>query len=66
MFKLVHALVKEMRLRDDPRSWTLDLKESLDLVSLGTIADLVPLVDENRILARYGIKRLKSFLRRKE
>ncbi|MDX8415989.1 single-stranded-DNA-specific exonuclease RecJ [Intestinicryptomonas porci] len=64
VFKLVHALVKEMRLRDDPRSWTLDLKESLDLVSLGTIADLVPLVDENRILARYGIKRLKSTKRK--
>ncbi|MBR6388729.1 MAG: single-stranded-DNA-specific exonuclease RecJ [Opitutales bacterium] len=64
VFKLVHALVKEMRLRDDPRSWTLDLKESLDLVSLGTIADLVPLIDENRILARYGIKRLKTTKRK--
>ncbi|MBR4598329.1 MAG: single-stranded-DNA-specific exonuclease RecJ [Opitutales bacterium] len=64
VFKLVHALLKEMRLRDDPRSWTLDLKESLDLVSLGTIADLVPLVDENRILARYGIKRLKTTKRK--
>ncbi|MBO7521229.1 MAG: single-stranded-DNA-specific exonuclease RecJ, partial [Opitutales bacterium] len=64
VFKLVHALLKEMRLRDDPRSWTLDLKDSLDLVSLGTIADLVPLVDENRILARYGIKRLKTTKRK--
>ena len=60
VFKLAHALLKEMRMRDDPRSWTLNLKDSLDLVSLGTIADLVPLVDENRILARNGIKRLKS------
>ena len=64
VFKLVHALLKEMRLRDDPRSWTLDLKDSLDLVSLGTIADLVPRVDENRILARYGIKRLKTTKRK--
>lgn len=64
VFKLVHALLKEMRMRGDARSWTLNLKESLDLVSLGTIADLVPLVDENRILARYGIKRLKSTKRK--
>ncbi len=64
VFKLAHALLKEMRMRDDPRSWELNLKDSLDLVSMGTIADLVPLVDENRILARNGIKRLKSTKRK--
>lgn len=60
VFKLAHGLIKEMRLRNDPRSWDINLKDYLDLVSLGTVADLVPLVDENRIMARYGIKRLKS------
>ncbi len=60
VFKLAHGLVKEMRQRGDPRSWEINLKDYLDLVSLGTVADLVPLVDENRILARNGIKRLKS------
>lgn len=64
VFKLVHALLKEMRLRGDVRSWSLNLKDFLDLVALGTIADLVPLVDENRILARHGIKRLKSTKRK--
>lgn len=60
VFKLAHGLIKEMRIRNDSRSWEINLKDYLDLVSLGTVADLVPLVDENRIMARYGIKRLKS------
>lgn len=35
-----------------------DVREQLDLVALGTIADLVPLEDENRILTRMGLARL--------
>ncbi|QWV99182.1 single-stranded-DNA-specific exonuclease RecJ [Geomonas nitrogeniifigens] len=35
-----------------------DLKEYLDLVALGTIADVVPLLGINRVLVSYGLKQL--------
>src|SRR5690606_23557717 len=35
-----------------------DLREWLDLVALGTVADVVPLVGTNRILVRAGLERL--------
>jgi single-stranded-DNA-specific exonuclease len=37
-----------------------DLRQYLDLVALGTIADLVPLQDVNRILTRHGLALLNS------
>src|SRR4029079_7789875 len=37
-----------------------DVRELLDLVALGTIADLVPLTAENRILTSLGLKYLQS------
>src|SRR3989304_4771593 len=35
-----------------------NLKGYTDIVALGTIADMVPLIDENRILVKYGLEEL--------
>lgn len=53
VFKLGHALLKS-------RPSELELKDLLDLVAVATIADIVPLIGENRILVRHGLKRLAS------
>jgi len=57
-FKLAHALVKRGREVNLPGAAEFDLRPLLDLVALGTIADLVPLVGENRILVSAGLHRL--------
>ena len=57
-FKLAHALVKRGREIGLPGAAEFDLRPLLDLVALGTIADLVPLVGENRILVSAGLQRL--------
>jgi single-stranded-DNA-specific exonuclease len=59
VFNLLLALRKRLRndgffvSRTEP-----NLREYLDLVALGTIADIVPLVDENRIFAFHGLRQL--------
>jgi len=47
VFKLCHALLKT-------RPVDFDLKSKLDLVALGTVADIVPLRGENRTLVQRG------------
>ncbi len=50
VFKFCHALLKSRPLPD------FDLRESLDLVALGTVADIVPLTGENRVLVHKGLE----------
>ena len=60
-FFLLVALRKRLRdcgwFKDHPEP---DLRQYLDLVALGTIADLVPLQGINRTLTRYGLGLLDS------
>lgn len=51
-FKLAQAIYQ--RLSQDER----ELEEHLDLVALGTTADIVPLVGENRILTKFGMAQI--------
>jgi single-stranded-DNA-specific exonuclease len=55
VFKLGHALMKT-------RPVDLNLKELLDLVAVATISDIVPMVGENRLMVRHGLKHLPNTL----
>ena len=54
-YKIAEALFKKS---DSPAPITLD--SLLDLVALGTVADLAPLVGENRILVKKGLQRIRE------
>lgn len=55
VFKLGHALLKT-------RQTALDLKELIDLVAVATISDIVPMIGENRLIVRHGLKHLPNTL----
>lgn len=54
VFKLCHAMQK---MRPVPG---VDLRDYLDLAAVGTVADVVPLLGENRILVKAGLRRLEQ------
>jgi single-stranded-DNA-specific exonuclease len=59
-FKLAHALMNHLVDIGDVQADLIDLKRYLDLVALGTIADMGALKGENRILVKYGLQHLKK------
>lgn len=59
-FKVCHAILKTGRERGKKLAGEIDLRRYLDLVAIGTVADVVPLLGENRILVHNGIMRLKE------
>ncbi len=40
------------------------IKEYIDLVTLGLVADHMPLIDENRIIVKYGLKKMRDTKRK--
>jgi len=53
-FKLAHALMKYRAIPN------INLKDYLDIVALATVADLVPLVGENRTLVKWGLEQMRT------
>lgn len=53
VFKLIQGIAKKLNLNDNYYSY-------LELVAIASISDMVPLLDENRILVHYGIKQLNE------
>ena len=51
-FKLLQGLYRKLELP------AAELDDYLDLVAIGSCADIVPLVDENRILVRHGLDKI--------
>ena len=57
-FKLVQALLKTLNW---PPAKLLRITQSfLKLVAIGTVADVVPLTGENRIIVKHGLRELRS------
>ncbi len=55
VYKLCQGLTEELDIPVDKFH-----RAFLDLVVLGTVADVVPLVDENRVLTKFGLKQLSN------
>lgn len=49
-FKLIQAIAQRLELEEK------EYLKYLDIVCIGTISDIVPLVDENRVIAKLGLK----------
>ena len=50
VFKLIQAISQKMNLEEK------EYLKYLDIVCVGTISDIVPLVDENRVITKLGLK----------
>lgn len=59
-FKLVMALRYKLNENGRFKGKIPNIKKYLDLVTLGTVADVVPLVGENRIIVRHGLEILSG------
>ncbi|MDE6576201.1 MAG: single-stranded-DNA-specific exonuclease RecJ [Opitutales bacterium] len=56
VFKFVHAFLKQRRIQGDERAFSIRLRNYFDIIALGTIADMMPVRGENRVLVKYGLQ----------
>lgn len=59
-YKLAEALCKEIPIESQ---LIVNIQDYLDLVALGTVADIAPLIGENRFLVRAGLRRMNTHKR---
>jgi single-stranded-DNA-specific exonuclease len=59
-YKLGDALIQHLRKNGYPVPQEIKIEDYLDLVALGTVADLAPLVGENRAMVRAGLKVIQT------
>lgn len=53
VYKLIHALCIKRGLKDAYKNY-------VDIAAVGTISDVVPLIDENRLIVKEGLEKLKN------
>ena len=59
VFFFLLALRRVLSRKGQLRS-TINLKRELDLVALGTVADMVPLMGDNRIIVKFGMEMMRK------
>lgn len=52
-FKLIQALAEKMKVDNV-------IDKYIEIVALGTVADVVPLLDENRVIVKFGLEKLQN------
>ncbi len=61
VYKLVCALENELRTNGDLERAVMNVSNRyIDLVAIGTVADVMPVKDENRLIISYGLSRMES------
>jgi single-stranded-DNA-specific exonuclease len=59
-YKLADALLQHLKECGFPVPANLEIEDYLDLVALGTVADLAPLIGENRFMVRAGLEAIRN------
>ncbi len=62
-FKIAQGLQRTLAAAGDARFTKKELDTLLDLVAISTVADIVPLLSENRTLVKYGLRQLNRHKR---